>query len=372
MAEQKVVICPYCGAAQTAGSRCGACGAGFDAETRLETQNRMGPWFIRDPDRLFQAGYSYEQMVATITAGAIGRYTVVRGPTTGQLWTVARKTPGLAHLLGDCHVCNAKVPDGATRCPDCHTVFGAWLDRNHLGLPEIHTLPGEPDGDDSEQSLEQVPLHEVAGFRPSTSEGISSFLHADQLDHKADESEPAETGEREQVESNSILDNAIRQELLAARRRASGLLVVTVLAILAAVATLVVALVMRSQDAPAGGSPADPVVGKSTGEPATPSTSTSTQGPANSAQEGSPQKDVTLPSRSEAEKAAIREQEASLALLVGRAADPQLDVEARTAAISEARKILDTLRAAPLDEAQGLRLDEHAEALDRAEQRLDF
>lgn len=143
MAKSKVVICPYCGETQPAAERCRSCAGLFEPLSRQATHNAMGPWFIRDPQRPFQPGCSYETLVKLIRAGRVTKYSIIRGPTTRQFWTVAKHVPGVAHVLGYCHQCDAAVDPDAVGCPNCGTPFGAYLDRNYLGLPDIRPLPGE-------------------------------------------------------------------------------------------------------------------------------------------------------------------------------------------------------------------------------------
>ena len=256
MADSKVVVCPYCGAAQTAGRRCGLCKADFGQLARRATLNQMGPWFVRDEAQPFKPGCSYESMVKMIDSGQVTRYSILRGPTTSQLWTVARKTPGIAHLLGDCHNCNAKIEEGVTRCSGCGTVFGAWLDRNHLGIPELRAMPGEPE-DAPGTSEEDDRL--MRGFRPLASEGLSAFVHIEETgmantirEGGEDVPDPEDAGQDVVHSSNgdapspsSIFDQAVRAELGAARRHSSRMTILAVLAIVAAVATLLVAVLWR-------------------------------------------------------------------------------------------------------------------------------
>jgi len=181
MTKSKVVICPYCGETQPSGERCRACSGLFEPLSRQATHNQMGPWFIRDSQRPFQPGASYETLVKMIERGVVTKYTVLRGPTTRQYWTVARHTPGVAHLLGYCHQCDTTVNPRDLGCPSCGAPFGAYLDRNHLGLPEIKALPWEA-GEHVEDSSQTVfgSLLEPDPLRPQAS-GLSSFGRDDEL-----------------------------------------------------------------------------------------------------------------------------------------------------------------------------------------------
>ena len=144
MARTKLLICPYCGETQRESPRCITCAGLLEPLSRQATHNAMGPWFIRDESKPYHPGCSYETLVKLIDRGQVGKYSILRGPTTRQFWTIARHIPGVAHLLGYCHQCDEEVQPSDHGCPKCGALFGAWLERNHLGLPGICPLPGEP------------------------------------------------------------------------------------------------------------------------------------------------------------------------------------------------------------------------------------
>lgn len=132
--EPKLVLCPYCGAAQSHEDRCEECGGLFEPLSRKATQVSMGPWFIRDKNKPFRPGCSYDVLVRQIKAGRVKPTTVLRGPSTRQFWALARNAPGVAHLLGYCHRCGAHVNPEVSRCPECSEPFEAVRERNELGL----------------------------------------------------------------------------------------------------------------------------------------------------------------------------------------------------------------------------------------------
>ena len=125
--------------------RCTQCSGHFDLLSRQRTQNGMGPWHIRDQVNPFHPGCSYETLVRMVKRGRVRLDTVLRGPTTRQFWGFARHTPGVSHLLGVCHACNAQVQSHATECPTCHASFVVGGDRQHLGLAPKQFLPGDAD-----------------------------------------------------------------------------------------------------------------------------------------------------------------------------------------------------------------------------------
>ena len=173
MTQTKVVICPYCGETQTTAERCRSCGGLFEPLSRQATHNAMGPWYVRDPGKPFHPGCSYETFVRMIDRGQLTKYSIMRGPTTKQFWTVAKHVPGVAHLLGYCHNCDASVDPGDHGCHVCGVSFGAYLDRNYLGLPDLRPLPWEAEIDGS-PSPDRTP-----GLRSSG--GISGFASDDEL-----------------------------------------------------------------------------------------------------------------------------------------------------------------------------------------------
>jgi hypothetical protein len=178
----KMLICPYCGEAQRASDRCRACGGLFEALSRQATHNAMGPWYVRDSARPFQPGCSYETIVRLIERGRVTKTSIIRGPTTKQFWTVARRVPGLSHLFGYCHHCESKVEPSMHGCPSCGVPFGAYLDRDYLGLPEIRPLPWEAD-------VEEAAVQSGPGARPLALAGgvgggltgLSSFATDEEL-----------------------------------------------------------------------------------------------------------------------------------------------------------------------------------------------
>lgn len=162
MSELKTLICPFCGARQPASTECGGCGTPLDGETQRTTLARMGPWYLRSEAMPFMPGCSWEQLASFVTRGIVTRDSVLRGPTTRQLWTSARRVPGIAHLLGVCHACQTRVDSTAAACPSCRASFGAPLDRNDLGLPT---------------GVEETKAHE----EPVESERVSAFATNDEL-----------------------------------------------------------------------------------------------------------------------------------------------------------------------------------------------
>lgn len=100
----------------------------------------MGAWYLRDPNRPYFVGYSLETLVGAIRGGEVGMNAIIRGPTTRQFWTIARRVPGIAHLFGRCFACQAPVSEREPQCAACGAAPPPAIDRNHLGLPPVERV----------------------------------------------------------------------------------------------------------------------------------------------------------------------------------------------------------------------------------------
>lgn len=139
-----LALCPYCGHENAAdAAQCAQCRGLFEPLSRQASQNAMGPWFVRDPQRPFQPGMSFSTLRNLIARNRITRRTILRGPTTRQFWAYAEDTPGVATLLGVCHACHAKVRPDEFLCRACNSSLSPQTDRQHLGLAPVRLLPGQ-------------------------------------------------------------------------------------------------------------------------------------------------------------------------------------------------------------------------------------
>ncbi|RLS24609.1 MAG: hypothetical protein DWH74_02610 [Planctomycetota bacterium] len=134
------ILCPYCALVQAPATECSGCGGCFDAWSLKATQDDMGAWYVRDSKRPHFVGFSHEALVAAIRAGEFSMNTLMRGPTTRQFWSTARRTPGIAHYFGRCFACQAPVQESAPQCKSCGAEPTAVADRNFLGLPAVERI----------------------------------------------------------------------------------------------------------------------------------------------------------------------------------------------------------------------------------------
>lgn len=100
----------------------------------------MGAWFVRDPRRPHFVGFGYEALCAAIRNGEVGRDAIVRGPSTRQLWTLARRVPGLAHLFGRCYACQVPLAPDEPACRSCGATTSIDTERNFFGLPAVEPI----------------------------------------------------------------------------------------------------------------------------------------------------------------------------------------------------------------------------------------
>lgn len=103
----------------------------------------MGPWYVRDDQQPHKPGCSYDTLCKLCEQGKVTTESVLRGPTTGQFWMLARRVPGIAHRLGVCHSCQAPAKADEYACRGCGALFAGERDRQHLGLGPIRPLPGQ-------------------------------------------------------------------------------------------------------------------------------------------------------------------------------------------------------------------------------------
>ncbi len=133
--EHQAILCPYCGHTQRKMDRCDVCGGSFDPVSKRGIAVNMGPWFLHDQRVPFRPGFNYTSMKRLITTGKVTANSIIRGPSTQQLWAPAKLTPGIAHLTGSCPRCETLAPPEAARCGNCAQPFKAETAYNELGLP---------------------------------------------------------------------------------------------------------------------------------------------------------------------------------------------------------------------------------------------
>ncbi len=127
-------VCPFCGLTREItedfdpATPCPRCTLSDNPTTRNATKSRIGPWHVRQVRNPWAPGMRFETLLALIKHGQVTKDSIVRGPTTHQLWKRASEIKGLSREFGLCYQCGAEIDTQATVCPGC----------NRLQEPPIH------------------------------------------------------------------------------------------------------------------------------------------------------------------------------------------------------------------------------------------
>ena len=79
--------CPFCGAvSERTSSPCQRCGMDNTPEARKATKARIGPWYVLQARNPAAPGMRFETLLGFVRKGRVRARSVVRGPTTHQLW----------------------------------------------------------------------------------------------------------------------------------------------------------------------------------------------------------------------------------------------------------------------------------------------
>ncbi|HIA71721.1 MAG TPA: hypothetical protein EYO01_03320 [Phycisphaerales bacterium] len=146
MAKQRILVCPICGETQPEIKVCRVCSTLLDTNGLLLAEGAIGPWWVRKEELTFRPGITYDNLAELALSGKITLQTIVRGPTTRQLWKVARRVKGLSHLLGRCHNCGEHVSPDDRTCDGCNAQFLKFTDRNNMGIELGAPSKGETGG----------------------------------------------------------------------------------------------------------------------------------------------------------------------------------------------------------------------------------
>ena len=113
-------VCPFCGTLnEDATHACRQCGMENSPATRQATRVKIGPWFVWQQRNPSAPGMNWSTLMSLVEKGRITPRSVVRGPTTGQLWRFAARVKGLSREFGACWHCGADVVRAARLCTSC-------------------------------------------------------------------------------------------------------------------------------------------------------------------------------------------------------------------------------------------------------------
>jgi hypothetical protein len=113
-------VCPFCGAiSEKSEVPCPRCKMENSALTRQATRARIGPWYVMQARNPSAPGMKCNTLLALIRKGQITPRSVIRGPTTFQLWRFAARVKGISREFGLCYSCGAELQRISTFCPRC-------------------------------------------------------------------------------------------------------------------------------------------------------------------------------------------------------------------------------------------------------------
>jgi hypothetical protein len=88
--------------------------------TRKATKARIGPWYVLQQRNPAAPGMRFETLLTFVRKGRVKPRSVVRGPSTHQLWRYAMHVRGVSREFGLCYSCGGMIDRDASVCPRCN------------------------------------------------------------------------------------------------------------------------------------------------------------------------------------------------------------------------------------------------------------
>lgn len=168
-------VCPFCGTVRRQRAEpCPRCTMEDTTETRQATRNRIGPWYVLQSRNPSAPGMKFDTLLLLIRRGQVTPRSIVRGPTTHQLWRFAVRVRGLSREWGMCYSCGREIEATENACRHCHKLQEPPLDPDALlevrqvkpPQPQPQPLPLPP----PHKTPTQIVLPELGGtLIPTTS-----------------------------------------------------------------------------------------------------------------------------------------------------------------------------------------------------------
>jgi len=155
-------VCPFCGAVvEQTEQPCPHCTMENTSASRQATKSRIGPWYVLQARNPAAPGMKFETLLAFAHKGRVKARSIVRGPTTYQLWRFAAQVKGLSREFGVCYSCGGAIDRSTGVCPNC----------NRSQEP-----PANPDvfleGQETEAAAGRTPVFRELGGAPMVAEEI--------------------------------------------------------------------------------------------------------------------------------------------------------------------------------------------------------
>ena len=148
-------VCPFCGSInESEQGVCPRCTMENSPASRKATKSRIGPWYVLQTRNPAAPGMKFETLLNFARKGRVKPRSIVRGPTTHQLWKFAAQVKGLSRELGVCYSCGGAIEANTSLCPQCNRLQDppanpdVLLETKDAPAPPIAPRPGrnrEPD-----------------------------------------------------------------------------------------------------------------------------------------------------------------------------------------------------------------------------------
>lgn len=114
-------VCPFCGAVtEQQEGPCPRCTMENNPASRQATKSRIGPWYVLQTRNPAAPGMRFDTLLGFVRKGRVKAKSIVRGPTTHQLWRFAAHVKGLSREFGVCYSCGGGIEKAADLCPHCN------------------------------------------------------------------------------------------------------------------------------------------------------------------------------------------------------------------------------------------------------------
>lgn len=146
-------VCPFCGSVNDSEQgMCPRCTMENSSATRKATKTRIGPWYVLQTRNPAAPGMTWETLLSFVRKGRVKPRSIVRGPTTHQLWRFAAHVKGLSREFSICYSCGTGIEASASLCPTCNRLQDAppnpdaLLEASREGQQVYTTPPATLDG----------------------------------------------------------------------------------------------------------------------------------------------------------------------------------------------------------------------------------
>jgi hypothetical protein len=114
-------VCPFCGSInESEQGVCPRCTMENSPASRKATKSRIGPWYVLQTRNPAAPGMKFETLLNFARKGRVKPKSIVRGPTSHQLWKFAAQVKGLSREFGVCYSCGGPIEATTSLCPQCN------------------------------------------------------------------------------------------------------------------------------------------------------------------------------------------------------------------------------------------------------------